>query len=684
MRGRGSHLALVGCAALLAALTAFGSPANAQDLERVLARVATGAAWPRQPLLDTARSAARVDVAWPSTPAMGEGASVCVIDTGVDLFHPTFRDAKGHTRVRWLLDVSEGSTGAHPELERGGGAVFDAAAIDAALEADEHPPWTVDWHGHGTAIAAAALGDDARLGGAAPGPYAGVAPRASLIVVRALRRGAGGLLDEDLIRGARFCVEVIDPSRGVMLLALGGHDGAHDGTEPLERRLAAHVAAGFVLVAAAGNDGGARLHAGGTTSPGVRTSVEVVIPAPEREDARVVIAVRSTSSVGVTGPSGEGDTRTMHAVPRGDEASAPGVRIDARSPRATYVVFEGSAALPLVGGTYRLELEGDFDAWITAQDLGAGFDRPTFSGRWAHEAETVAIPATHPALIAVGAFVSRAVWPSESGGEGLALDGEPGTLRAPFSALGPSSAGAHRPDLLAPGALVRSALSSSIETGSEALFSNDAELARYRRGEGVVLAGTSIAAALVAGAIALARAETSEGDPEVERAALISSASAEGHLDVAAYLIERARPNGSRASASSTSLSLSRSAVRPGVASLEARLLARDDAGNPLDGVAITFVTADGTHLGSDRIHRGLMRLPLPALFGDVGTDVVIEARDDRDLLASARVRLSPDERGHPVSVGAGCGVSAPRVGPGVALGSMLAAFALLQLRRRK
>jgi subtilisin family serine protease len=661
--------------AFAALITSLGA-ARAQDLDPLLERVAVGAPWPRQPLLDTARSAARVDVAWPSTPALGEGASVCVIDTGVDLFHPTFRDTTGRTRVRFLLDVSELPRGDHPDLERGGGAVFDAAAIDAALSSGEHFPWTGDWHAHGTAIAAAAVGDDAGLGADVPGPYAGVAPRASLIVVRALRRGVGGLLDEDLIRGARFCAEVMDPSRGVMLLALGGHDGAHDGSEPLELRLAEHVASGFVLVAAAGNDGNARLHAGGTTSAGVRTSIELVIPAPERDEARVVIAVRTASSVGVVGPN---EVRALRSIPRGEEGSAPGVRIDARSPRATYVVLEGDAALPLVGGTYRIEVGGDFDAWITAQNLGSGFDRPSFSGRFAREAETVAIPATHPALIAVGAFVSRAAWPSETGGDGLLLDGEPGTLRAPFSALGPSSAGAHRPDLLAPGALVRSALSSSMETGIEALFSDDAELERYRRGEGVVLAGTSIAAALVAGAIALARAEVPEMEPEVERAALISSASAEGHLDVAAYLTERARPGGTRAS--NTSLSLSRSSIRPGTASLEALVLTRDAMGNPLDGVVLSLFTSDDVPLGSGVVHRGLMRLALPALSGDVGSEVTIQVRTDREVLATASVRLSMDERGHAVNV-SGC--AARRSTGAFSCVLVLAACALLRVRRRR
>lgn len=638
-------------------------------LDRALSRVASGAPWPRQPLLEDARDAAEVDVAWPSTPLLGAGATVCVVDTGVDLLHPTFRDAAGATRARWVLDVSAPPRGVHAELEAiGGGAVYDADEIDAALSAGD--AWVGDWHGHGTAIAAAALGDDAGLGSPSPGAYAGVAPRALLVVVRALRRGTGGLLDEDLIAGARFCAAVMAREQGVMLFALGGHDGAHDGSEPLEAELARLVSRGWVIVAAAGNEGDARIHAGGTTSPGVLATLELLIPAPERADARVVIAIRGDAPVSIVSPDGRRDG----GVPRGERVELPGLIVDGRSERATYVVLRAAPDLPLTGGTYRLVISGgDFDAWITEHNLGAGFDRPTFSGRWAREAETVAIPATEPSVIAVGSMVSRAAWSSDTGGDGLVLEPEPETRRASFSARGPSASGAFRPDLLAPGGLIRTALSSSIEVGDEALFGDESALSRFRRGDGVVLAGTSISAAMVAGAIALARAESSGSSPEDERAALILGAAEVGgalHLDVAGYLSARGARVGLTPDAMRSSLTLSRDAARPGLASVFLEVVARDASGLPIEGPLEVRRVDDHALLATGRLERGLYRGVLTPISGDVGTDVLLEASSDGVVLGRARLGLRPDERGHDVAIG---GCSASVRGPGRPPSSALA-----------
>ena len=47
----------------------------------------------------------------------GTGAVVGIADTGVDVTHPDFLDAQGHTRVAWLLDLSSAPIGKHPDLE---------------------------------------------------------------------------------------------------------------------------------------------------------------------------------------------------------------------------------------------------------------------------------------------------------------------------------------------------------------------------------------------------------------------------------------------------------------------------------------------------------------------------------------------------------------------------------------
>ena len=49
--------------------------------------------------------AAGARLAWARHGTLGEGATVCVIDTGVDVRHRDFRDADGRTRIAWLVDL---------------------------------------------------------------------------------------------------------------------------------------------------------------------------------------------------------------------------------------------------------------------------------------------------------------------------------------------------------------------------------------------------------------------------------------------------------------------------------------------------------------------------------------------------------------------------------------------------
>lgn len=663
-------------------LCAVAAPVRAQPtVERALEHTARGGAWPRALLLESAREVAGVTASWPRAPRLGEGATVCVVDTGVDLAHPTFRDEAGRTRARWVLDLDRAPLGLHGELEaRFGGAVLDAADVDARLDADD--PSLADRHGHGTAIAAAVLGDDATTGPA--GAFAGVAPRASLVVVRALREGLAGLLDEDVLTGARFCAEVMDRERGVLLFALGGHDGAHDGSEPLEAGLAS-LARRWVVVTAAGNDGGPAIHAGGAVSPDAWAALELFVPDVGPRAAHLVLSVRGASRLVLETPGGARVTRQP-----GARTEVGAVVIDARSPRATYVVLRGDPSAPLRGGVHRLHFSGEIDAWITEQDLGDGtLDRPAFEGPFATDAETVAIPATEPSTIAIGALVSRVAWPSETGGEGLAITPEAITGRAPFSARGPAASGWARPDLLAPGALVRTALSTTLEVGEGRLFSDAAELERFRRGEGVVLAGTSVAAGIVAGAIALASAESPVVSPEHERAALLVGAGdplglgdpVTLTLDVGGYLDARTARGGVPSPVRS-SVALSRSAVRPRSGRASVQVLVRDAAGAPVEGDV--QVLGDGVVLTQGRAIGGAFRALLPTLAHDVGTTVEIEAWMDGVRLGGASLSLAPDERGAAVVPrGGGCAAGAPVGGP-VWLLALAGLLGALWLRRSR
>lgn len=151
---------------------------------------------------------ARVDApaAWAKT--RGEGVKVCVIDTGVDTTHP---DLAGNVKGGW-----------------------NAIAKSADYKDD---------NGHGTHVTGtiAALGKD--------GGVIGVAPAADVYAVKVLDSNGNGSYD-DVIAGMQWAVE---NHMQVASLSLG----ADKGNDSLAAAVAAMAKAGVVLVAAAGNSGGA-------------------------------------------------------------------------------------------------------------------------------------------------------------------------------------------------------------------------------------------------------------------------------------------------------------------------------------------------------------------------------------------------------------------------------------------
>lgn len=567
--------------------------------------------------------AARVE-----TGLRGEGATVCLVDTGVDSTLPDLRDASDGTRVRWLLDLDAPPRGVHPELEAEfGAAVYDADDLDAL-----GPAAPGDWHGHGTALAAIAVGDDADVGQDEPGPRAGAAPSASLVVVRALRRGVPGFRDEDLELGARFCFAVAgvgsaptDASRTVVLLGSGGHDGAHDGTSALEQALEAEVASGHAVVVAAGNDGGRHVHAAADVADASRADVPFFVPAPvgapgARSVALAVfVAPGSDARVSLIAPDG---TRTPE-VAIGQEHcvdhSGGRLCVDARAPAVdgsrrvhALVLGGGDVATELAGGRYVLEVVGGgrFDAWLAGVDLGVALGRAEFLGELADGGSSVAIPATAAGVLAVGAATSR---PPRSGHD---LDATCLGCALPSSSRGPNRLGQPKPDLIAPGGYVLVPRSSQVRVGDAENFFAGLSPSRvtFVDVDGrVALTGSSFAAPWVAGALALAYSESPADvsrDADLLRATARPSdgwaytpAAGAGLLDAGTFLLARARVQGA------ASVGLSSFARTDSDGLWVVRLL--DDQGWPGRG-SVSLTTADGEST-SVEVHAGWAALTPPS-----------------------------------------------------------------------
>ena len=116
----------------------------------------------------------------------GRDVITAIIDSGIDYFHPDFRNEDGSTRILALWDQTlQPREGEKPPYEFRRGVEFDREDIDRALAAGSEAKGfqivpSRDTSGHGTHVAGIAAGN----GRASAGRYTGVAPESELLVVK--------------------------------------------------------------------------------------------------------------------------------------------------------------------------------------------------------------------------------------------------------------------------------------------------------------------------------------------------------------------------------------------------------------------------------------------------------------------------------------------------------------------
>ncbi|GLZ76656.1 serine protease [Actinorhabdospora filicis] len=240
----------------------------------------------------------------------GTGITVAVLDTGIDLTHPDFRD-----RVLAVNDFTNTS------------------------------PTAVDGNGHGTHVASITAGS----GAASNGRFRGVAPDAKLLIGKVCDN-AGQCTDEDIIEGMQWAAS---QHATAVNMSLSGDPS--DGTDPLSAAINNITElTGTLFVVAAGNEG-----AFGTVgSPGTADS------------ALTVGSV--TKSDGLSGFSSQGPRFGDYAVK--PDVVAPGSAITAALASglgfpASQKYVEGSGtsmATPHVTGAVAL-MKQSHPAWTAAQ-----------------------------------------------------------------------------------------------------------------------------------------------------------------------------------------------------------------------------------------------------------------------------------------------------------------------------
>lgn len=717
------------------------------ESEHVSGFAGSGLRWspPRHLLMDRARGTLRLDAARSAGAGGGQGVVIGIVDSGVDAAHPDLRQADGSTRIAWWLDFASDPAGAQPELEAALGCraeaglrcqVLAASDIDARLGNTVPGDEPRDPVGHGTIVAAIALGNGSGEGGSV---FEGVAPEATLIAVR-VTNAAGAISDADVVLATEF---VFERARelgmpAVVNLSLGSDFGPHDASSELAEALTELVGPpGRAIVVAAGNSGqlypaapgssdAFGIHAERVATAAVPARALLATPFPlhrlDTTDASLFVWIdlypEHSLSVGVVLPDGSrvepvgvdqsrvsrtGELTVAIVNGVGDAAGRAAVRRDWQDGPLADVLPSAGAAVVLIDGRwpagegFEIEIEGDGRAELWVQSEGdlapeGGTVGALFAGASARS--TVTIPAAHPGLIAAGASVDRLEWTDYTGGRvsvaALPVSPSPELDAAAFfSSAGPSSSGDFKPDLLAPGAFVISALARSADprTGAAGIFSGGlcAGLGCQIVSDAyAVTAGTSMAAPMVSGAAALLlerqprltqaelRGSLLAGAGELPIVPDVASRAGAGTLDVAGSLLATSatpRASDERPSGHHSRLRLaSEHAIADASRSLAALLWLKDEDGDAFDaGSDRVAVALRGGELRSDvtRLAPGLYEFWLGAV-PPAPERLAVEVLVDSEPLLALEIPIAGGEPSRAGDSG-GCGLGArPDEAPGL------------------
>jgi subtilisin family serine protease len=490
----------------------------------------------------------------------GSGAIVGIADTGLDLTHPDFLDARGHTRVAWLLDLSSKPRGVYADLERtfgltdasgnARGAVWKGDEIDAAIASGSVATLPLDEVGHGTLVTSCAAGG----GAGGKSPFRGIAPAATIVLARISGSGADAIDNDGLLQGVAFLFDRADALGMpiVVNLSIGSDFGPHDGTTAWEQTLASHVGPahpGHALVAAVGNSGSIAenpVHENVHVNPSTTTRVPIRTDSASfprygptqtgAVDVWIAMHAGANLHVGLDAPGGtwilplpSGKSSGKSTGNAGYDASVVNGSQPGESPsdQTHGAVVAWSGTWP--NGTYFITLSGSGTADLYLQGSGEATNAAFVYGV---REGTVGLPATHPSIIGVGCTINKKAWRSiDQVHVGLAVPlldavgGAPSKAEFPwrdptegepcwFSSAGPTITGQQKPEIMAPGAAIVGALSQqAIPPGTSSIFTApdcpagaggtmDPKCEQVDTLHGVS-AGTSFSSPLVAGAVAV-------------------------------------------------------------------------------------------------------------------------------------------------------------------------------------
>lgn len=458
-----------------------------------------------------------------NTGLTGKGVLIGIVDSGIDWTHPDFLSSDGKTRIKYIFDMSVNG----PYY---GGTVYTEDDINASLAGaaivKQH-----DFSGHGSHVAGIAAGDGSTTKNY--GGYAGVAPEANLIIVKATRNT---YTSEFSSSDQLLAIDFIDSAAAVLgqpcviNLSFGSLFGAHDGTSAVERFIDMVSGPGRVVVAASGNEGGKKTHAQaelGTTTAQVSVTIpEYSANAGSGNDLFVLdgwydggnsVTVTVISPRGqIFGPVADGGYLGKNSIDGQvliwnglyDTGSdiVPGVDPYNQDKEIVIQVGDDLGTAPRAGEwTVRMSgRSGSVHFWMANKSMEAVFNEGV------SDRMSLTIPSTSKSAISVGAYTTRETW-HDLDGNNLTIDTK-GDITvgdvAEFSGAGPSRDNRIKPEITAPGRIVGSTMSSDADpSGLYSIFvSPDGSFPNafvLEDGLHAMSLGTSMAAPHVSGTVAL-------------------------------------------------------------------------------------------------------------------------------------------------------------------------------------
>ena len=373
----------------------------------------------------------------------GEEILVGVVDSGVDYFHPDFRNEDGSSRILKLWDQSIPGNPPEGYIR---GTEYTKDKIDEALALGETEGRRLvpsrDFSGHGTAVLGIATGN----GRASDGVNRGIAYKSDLLVVKMGNARENSFpRTTELMEGIDYLVRQATQMRKPIAvnISFGNNYGSHRGDSLLETYISNVANVGrSVICVGTGNNGNDRIHTAGKLRQGQTEMIEMSIgPYETTLNLQLWKAYADEIEISIETPSGEKLPGLSEKI--GTQRYRAGetdllVYYGKPGPfqvtQEIYFEFIPTGTY-LTSGIWKLYLhgrrikEGNYNLWLPGGNIlnpVTGFYRPTAE-------ETLTIPSTAARVITVGAYDSRL------------------NAFADFSGRGGKQLTYFKPDLVAPG-----------------------------------------------------------------------------------------------------------------------------------------------------------------------------------------------------------------------------------------